>query len=60
MDSRPPIGASITGSRVRTPRKLALLSIRLTSRNTRGRKATASRAWRLRRTVVSVSAPPMR
>ena len=42
------------------PKKAAVLSMRLTSRNTRGRKASESSAWRLRRTVVSVSAPPTR
>jgi len=60
MDSRPPIGASITGSRTGWPRNVALLSILLTSRSTRGRNAISSSARRLRSTVVSVSAPPMR
>ena len=34
--------------------------MRLTSRSTRGRNAIESSAWRLRLTVVSVSAPPIR
>jgi hypothetical protein len=60
IDSRPPIGASITGNRTFVPRKVEVLSILLTSRSTRGRNASESSAMRLRRTVVSVSAPPTR
>ena len=55
-----PIGASMTGMRVGRPRRVALASTLETSRRTRGRKAIESRAWRLRRSVVSVSAPPIR
>ena len=58
--SRPPIGASTTGSRVGLPRKLCDASISETSRSTRGRKARRSIAWRLRITVVSVAVPPIR
>src|SRR5688572_328531 len=58
--SRPPMGASRTGRRAARPSTRAVLSMRLTSRSTRGRKASASSAWRLRRAVVSVSDPPTR
>ena len=60
IDSRPPIGASITGRRTGWPRNFAVQSTLLTSRSTRGRKAISSSARRFRSTVVSVSAPPMR
>jgi hypothetical protein len=58
--STEPIGASITGRRIGRPKSVALVSIFETSRRTRGRKATESSAWRLRRSVVSVSVPPTR
>jgi hypothetical protein len=60
IDSSPPIGASMTGRRTLRFRKILELSMRLTSRSTRGLNAIESSAWRLRLTVVSVSAPPMR
>jgi hypothetical protein len=56
----PPTGASITGSRTGRPRNVAVESTALTSRSTRGRNAIESSARRLRRTVVSVSVPPIR
>jgi hypothetical protein len=55
-----PTGASITGMRTRRPSRLDVQSIFDTSRSTRGRKAIESSAWRLRLSVVSVSAPPIR
>ena len=55
-----PIGASATGIAIFRPRNLELVSVPLTSRSTRGRKARESSPRRLRRTVVSVSAPPIR
>ena len=55
-----PIGASAIGIfRVR-PRNLPLVSVPFTSRRMRGRKASESIASRFRRTVVSVSAPPIK
>ena len=55
-----PMGASITGMRIRRPRSVVVQSRLETSRRTRGRKASESSACRLRRSVVSVSAPPAR
>src|SRR3989454_253281 len=55
-----PIGASMTGMRTGLPKKVEVVSILETSRRTRGRNAIESSARRLRRTVVSVSAPPIR
>jgi hypothetical protein len=55
-----PIGASIKGRRTGRPKSVEVASIFDTSRRTRGRNAIESRACRLRRSVVSVSAPPMR
>ena len=55
-----PIGASATGIAILRPRNVVLVSVPLTSRSTRGRNASESSARRLRRTVVSVSAPPIR
>ena len=55
-----PTGASITGMRMGRPKRLAVESTFDTSRSTRGRRAMESMAWRLRRSVVSVSAPPIR
>jgi hypothetical protein len=60
IDSSPPMGASMTGSLTLLFRKVLVASTLLTSRSTRGRKASVSIACRLRRTVVSVSAPPIR
>ncbi|MFP6733656.1 MAG: hypothetical protein VB959_07440 [Rhodospirillales bacterium] len=54
----PSMGASITGIAILWPRKSMQVSTLETSRSTRGRKARLSRAWRLRRRRVSVSAPP--
>jgi hypothetical protein len=54
------MGASITGRRTGWPRNRQVLSIWLTSLNTRGRNAIWSIACRLRSAVVSVSAPPIR
>jgi len=59
-DSIEPIGANITGIRTGRPRNVDVESTFETSRSTRGRKAMASRASRLRRRVVSVSVPPVR
>ena len=59
-DSMEPMGANITGMRMVRPRKVDVESTLETSRSTRGRKAMASRARRLRRSVVSVSVPPVR
>jgi len=56
--SMEPTGAIITGMRRRFPKKVAPVSMRETSRSTRGRKARLSMPRRLRRSVVSVSAPP--
>ncbi len=58
--SMEPTGASITGMRTRRPKKVEPVSMRETSRSTRGRNARLSRARRLRRSVVSVSVPPTR
>src|SRR5438128_3904210 len=55
-----PIGASNTGMRTGLPKKVEVVSILETSRRTRGRNAIESSARRLRRTVVSGSAPPIR
>ena len=55
-----PIGASATGMAILRPRNLPPVSVPLTSRRTRGRNASESSARRFRRTVVSVSAPPIR
>ena len=55
---REPMGASMTGMRSLSPRKVDEQSTADTSRSTRGRKAMESRARRLRFRVVSVSAPP--
>ena len=52
--------ASTTGSRVFLPNRVAVVSIFETSRSTRGRKARESSAMRLRLSVVSVSAPPVK
>ena len=59
-DSTEPMGANITGMRTGRPRKVDEASSRETLRSTRGRKAIESRASRLRRSVVSVSVPPIR
>ncbi len=59
-DSSEPTGASMTGSRSFMPRKFVLASTLETSRSTRGRRAIASSAARLRRSVVSLSAAPIR
>jgi hypothetical protein len=58
--SMEPMGASITGRRTGRPSSLEVVSIVETFRSTRGRKAIESSAWRLRRSVVSVSAPPIK
>ena len=58
--SMEPMGAIMTGMRTGRPRKLDVASTLETSRSTRGRKASESMASRLRRSVVSVSAPPTR
>ena len=55
-----PIGASATGIVNLRPRNFAEVSVPLTSRSTRGRNASESSPSRFRRTVVSVSAPPIR
>ena len=55
-----PTGASMIGSRSVRPSSVAVVSTLETSRNTRGRSAIESSAWRFRRSVVSVSAPPAR
>ena len=55
-----PMGASITGMRICRPRSVVVQSRLETSRRTRGRKASESSACRLRRSVVSDSAPPAR
>jgi hypothetical protein len=59
-DSMEPMGASMTGMRTFRPKKVAPVSMRETSRSTRGRKARLSIPSRLRRSVVSVSVPPTR
>ena len=59
-DSTEPMGASMTGRRTGSPNHVPALSIAVTSRRTRGRKAIESSAWRFRRSVVSVSVPPTR
>ena len=59
-DSSEPTGASITGRRSFLPKISDEGSILDTSRSTRGRKAIESSAMRLRRSVVSVSVPPIR
>ena len=59
-DFNEPTGASMTGNRSFIPRKFAVQSTLETSRRTRGRKAIASNAARLRRNVVSLSAAPTR
>ena len=58
--SSEPTGANSTGMRNFRPNRVALQSISLTSHNTRGRKASASSAMRLRATLVSVSEAPIR
>jgi hypothetical protein len=55
-----PIGAGSTGMRRLCPRKRVEVSIFETSRKMRGRNASLSKPWRLRRIVVSVSEPPTR
>ena len=55
-----PIGARMTGRRTSWPSTLARVLTFSTLRSTRGRKAMASSARRLRSSVVSVSAPPIR
>jgi hypothetical protein len=59
-DSSEPTGASITGRRSLRPKISDDGSIFETLRSTRGLKAIESSAIRLRRSVVSVSVPPMR
>ncbi len=59
-DSRDPTGASMTGRRIFLPRISEDGSIFETSRRTRGLKAIVSSASRLRRSVVSVSVPPIK
>ena len=58
--SMEPMGASMTGMRSARPRNVVVASIAETSRRTRGRNASESRPSRLRRSVVSVSVPPIR
>ena len=58
--SMEPMGASMRGRRTGRPKSVEVASTFETSRRTRGRKATESSACRLRRSVVSVSAPPIR
>jgi hypothetical protein len=55
-----PIGASATGIASLRPRNFDEVSVPLTLRSTRGRNASESIARRFLRTVVSVSAPPIR
>jgi len=55
-----PIGARNTGIRIGMPSTVVVASTSATSLRTRGRKAMVSRARRLRRSVVSDSAPPDR
>jgi hypothetical protein len=55
-----PIGASITGILNLCPRKVIDVSTLETSTSTRGRKPRQSKPKRLRRMVVSDSAPPVR
>ena len=59
-DSSEPTGASITGSLILRPKISDEGSIDETSRSTRGLKAMESSAILLRRSVVSVSVPPIR
>ena len=59
-DSSEPTGASNTGMRSFLPKISDDGSILLTSRSTRGLKAMESSSMRLRRSVVSVSVPPIR
>ena len=59
-DSSEPTGASMTGRRIFLPRISDEGSIVETLRSTRGLKAIESSAMRLRRSVVSVSVPPIR
>ncbi len=59
-DSSEPTGASITGRRILRPRISEDGSIVDTSRSTRGLKAIVSSASLLRRSVVSVSVPPIK
>ena len=59
-DSSEPTGASMTGRRILLPRISDDGSMVETLRNTRGLKAIESSAMRLRRSVVSVSVPPIR
>jgi hypothetical protein len=56
--SSDPIGHSTTGGRSLRPRISVETSTALTSRSTRSRNASESNAKRLRRRVISVSAPP--
>jgi hypothetical protein len=58
--SSEPTGAHNTGMRNLLPKRLREQSMFETSRSTRGRKPIASRARRLRASVVSVSEPPIR
>ncbi len=58
--STEPTGAIMTGMRIGRPNSVVEVSIFETSRSTRGRNASESSAWRLRRSVVSVSVQPAR
>ena len=55
-----PIGAIMTGMRSFWPRNVVDVSTLETSTSTRGRKPKLSKPKRLRRMVVSDSAPPVR
>ena len=55
-----PIGAIITGMRSFCPRNVVDVSTLETSTSTRGRNPRQSKPKRLRRMVVSDSAPPVR